>query len=107
MIEKMSTDIESECEKTVTAGDKGGIEVGYPKVEILDLEGSFERKSVKTLDEQIFDGSDCIENDGMRRKLTKIRDTRVDENFRDFEAKSEMAKLAKEEDDASYDELGF
>ena len=83
------------------------MEIQYPKVEILELKASFERKSTKILCEQIFDGSDCIENDGMRRKLAKIRDTRVDENFRDLELKSEVAKLAKEEDDASYDELGF
>ena len=45
----MSTDIKSECEMTVTAGDKEQSEIGYLKIEILDLEGSIERKSVKTL----------------------------------------------------------
>ena len=65
-------DIKSEYEKTATVGDKEQVEVEYLKVEILDLAGSFERKSVKTLCDQIFDGSDCIENFGMRQKWSKL-----------------------------------
>ena len=105
--------MQSEYEEAVTDGDKEQVKFGYPKVETLDLEGRVERKSVETLYQRFFKGSDYNENLGMRRKWPKIRKggTRIDEQFCDKEMKSKQGKLAKGEgesnSDESYDELGF
>jgi len=111
---EMPTDIKSKCEVNVAADDEEQSEIGYPKIEILDLEGSIERKSVKTLSERIFKGCDCIENDNMRRKWPKVGkggSRRIGEDFSILEVESKHEKLFKGEDegnyDESYDELGF